>query len=99
MEELVELRTDVKENQCDGVQSIWNMLRNQQPGPSQQQPDPSTTFWNEDNFFEDSSTKGEKVGEGDKDKWKSWRRGQGQMGSLGTNEVIPVRQYWIEDMY
>ncbi|KAK1405666.1 hypothetical protein POM88_005271 [Heracleum sosnowskyi] len=48
------------ENQSDRVQSIWNMLRNQQPGPSQQQPDPSTTFYNEDNYIEDSSTKGEK---------------------------------------
>ncbi|KAK1392142.1 hypothetical protein POM88_011198 [Heracleum sosnowskyi] len=34
------------------------------PEPNQQ-PDPSTTFYNEDNFIEDSSTKGEKVGEGE----------------------------------
>jgi chromosome segregation ATPase len=56
------------ENQGDGVQSIWTMLKNQQtrqPGPSNQEPDLSAAFYAEDAFVEDSSTKGEKVGEGE----------------------------------
>jgi hypothetical protein len=79
------------ENQGDGVQSIWSMLKQQQsgqPGPSYQQPKPSEAFYAEDTFIEDSSTKGEKVGEGEKDKWGVWE----------TVEAIPVRQYWIEEL-
>jgi hypothetical protein len=79
------------ENQGDGVQSIWSMLKQQQsgqPGPSYQQPDPSEAFYAEDTFVEDSSTKGEKVGEGEKDKWGVWE----------TVEAIPIRQYWIEEL-
>ncbi|KAK1384174.1 hypothetical protein POM88_021909 [Heracleum sosnowskyi] len=49
------------ENQSDGVESIWNMLRNPRPGPS-------TTHYAEDNFVEDSSTKREKDGWG---KWET----------------------------
>ncbi|KAK1388463.1 hypothetical protein POM88_016641 [Heracleum sosnowskyi] len=86
--------SDFMENQGDGVQSIWNMLRNQQPRPSNQQPDPSTTFYNEDNYIEDSSTKGEKVGEEETNEgWQTtgW-------GVWETNEAISVRQYWIENI-
>ncbi|KAK1372978.1 hypothetical protein POM88_029171 [Heracleum sosnowskyi] len=84
---------DFLDNQSDGVQSIWTMLKNQQtgqPGPSNQQPDPSTTFYVEDAFVEDSSTKGEKVGDGKKslDGWGVWE----------TVEAIPIRQYWIEEL-
>ncbi|KAK1361727.1 hypothetical protein POM88_046201 [Heracleum sosnowskyi] len=82
---------DFLENQGDGVQSIWSMLKNQQsgqPGPSYQEPDPSDVFYAEDAFIEDSSTKGEKVGEGVKDKWGVWE----------TVEAIPIRQYWIEEL-
>ncbi|KAK1366278.1 hypothetical protein POM88_041839 [Heracleum sosnowskyi] len=76
------------ENQSDGVESIWNMLRNQQHGPSNQQPGPSTTYYAEDDFLEDSLTKGEKDGGLEKDGWGRWE----------TNETILVRQYWIEDI-
>ncbi|KAK1392060.1 hypothetical protein POM88_011116 [Heracleum sosnowskyi] len=86
---------DFLENQGDGVQSIWSMLKNQQsgqPGPSYQQPDPSNVFYAEDAFIEDSSTKGDKVGEGEKeqtkDGWRVWE----------TVEAIPIRQYWIEEL-
>jgi uncharacterized phage infection (PIP) family protein YhgE len=89
---------DFMENQGDGVQSIWNMLRNQQPGPSQQQPDPSTAFYNEDNYIEDSSTKGEKVGEGETNEVTNEGWQTTGWGVWETNEAIPVRQYWIEDI-
>ncbi|KAK1351402.1 hypothetical protein POM88_054375 [Heracleum sosnowskyi] len=75
---------DFMENQSDGVQSIWTMLKNQQSG----QPDPSTAFYAEDAFIEDSSTKGEKVGDGKKDGWGVWE----------MVEAIPIRQYWIEEL-
>ena len=91
MNEMNKQLMEFLENQGDGVQSIWSMLKQQQsgqPGPSNQQPDPSTAFYAEDTFIEDSSTKGEKVGEGEKDKWGVWE----------TVESIPVRQYWIEEL-
>ncbi|KAK1404248.1 hypothetical protein POM88_003853 [Heracleum sosnowskyi] len=93
MNEMNKKIMDFLENQGDGVQSIWTMLKNQQtgqPGPSNQQPDPSTPFYAEDAFVEDSTTKGEKVGDGEKGKdgWGVWE----------TVEAIPVRQYWIEEL-
>ncbi|KAK1356870.1 hypothetical protein POM88_050126 [Heracleum sosnowskyi] len=94
MHEMNKEIAEFMENQGDGVQSIWNMLRNQQPGPSNQQPDPSTTFYNEDNYIEDSLTKGEKVGEGETH--EGWQTSG--WGVWETNEAIPVRQYWIEDI-
>ncbi|KAK1398153.1 hypothetical protein POM88_008016 [Heracleum sosnowskyi] len=90
MQEMNKDLLDFMENQSDGVQSIWTILKNQQtgqPGPSNQQPDPSTTYYDED-----SSTKGEKVGEGEKEKPKDgW-------GVWETVEAIPIRQYWIEEL-
>ncbi|KAK1396967.1 hypothetical protein POM88_006830 [Heracleum sosnowskyi] len=95
MQEMNKDLLDFMENQSDGVQSIWTMVKNQQtgqPGPSNQQPDPSTTFYAEDAFIEDSSTKGEKIGEGEKEKPKDgW-------GVWETVEAIPIRQYWIEEL-
>ncbi|KAK1351903.1 hypothetical protein POM88_053908 [Heracleum sosnowskyi] len=69
------------------------MLKNQQtgqPGPSNQEPDLTAAFYAEDAFIEDSSTKGEKVGDGEKcmDGWGVWE----------TVEAIPIRQYWIEEL-
>ncbi|KAK1383238.1 hypothetical protein POM88_020973 [Heracleum sosnowskyi] len=88
--------SDFTENQGDRVQSIWNMLRNQQSGPSHQQPGPSTTFYVEDNFIEDSSTNGEKVGEGETNDGEE-QTNEG-WGVWETNEAIPLRQYWIEEI-
>ncbi|KAK1396440.1 hypothetical protein POM88_006303 [Heracleum sosnowskyi] len=67
------------------------------PEPNQQ-PDPSTTFYNEDNFIEDSSTKGEKVGEGETNEVTNEGCQTTGWGVWETNEAIPVRQYWIEDI-
>ncbi|KAK1403404.1 hypothetical protein POM88_003009 [Heracleum sosnowskyi] len=93
MNEMNKQIMDFLDNQGDGVQSIWTMLKNQQtgqPGPSNQQPDPSTAFYAEDAFVKDSPTKGEKVGDGEKGKdgWGVWE----------TVEAIPIRQYWIEEL-
>ncbi|KAK1361475.1 hypothetical protein POM88_045949 [Heracleum sosnowskyi] len=67
---------------------LMDFLENQGDG----QPDPSTTFYADDAFIEDFSTKGEKVGEGEKEKPKDgW-------GVWETVEAIPIRQYWIEEL-
>ncbi|KAK1360967.1 hypothetical protein POM88_045441 [Heracleum sosnowskyi] len=95
MQEMNKDLLDFMENQSDGVQSIWTMLKNQQtgqPGPSNQQPESSTTFYAEDAFVEDSSTKGEKVGEGENEKPKDG------CGVWEIVESIPIRQYWIKEL-
>ncbi|KAK1365049.1 hypothetical protein POM88_040610 [Heracleum sosnowskyi] len=58
------------------------------PEPNQQ-PDPSATFYNEDNFIEDSSTNGEKVGEGETNEVTNEGWQTTGWGVWDTNEAIP----------